>query len=231
MNLTPLKLEKGYTSEKLGNLSIKIPDVGEDKETIEMKVSLSELFKYATGLKFFEYQTKPENIEALCAYGSSLYKHFPLQEKTILHHRKKYILFGPNITRPETITAPREFPNDFDVMVITKKKFTLDDVVIPKRAVQTLQDRTSNRDRLYGYYDIVTRDSNLHITYRSVNQFLNGLGKGDELSESVVKYGLIIAATPSFEKMLNGISNPKREPLHSIHWDDNEKGKLNGKIK
>jgi len=65
-------------------------------------------------------------------YGSTLYKNFPIEEK-IPVTKRKYLLWGPKETVIKTIKKPRHFPNDFDVMVITRQGFIDDKVIIPKR--------------------------------------------------------------------------------------------------
>jgi len=59
---------------------------------------------------------------------------------------------------------------------------------------------------------------------------LTGLGDGDELSESVLKYGLPIIGQNKFAEIIKNITSPKRGPLHKIEWEENFEGRLEGKI-
>ena len=231
-------MQKYYDSEKLGTLVESIPECG------EVSVDLSQLFKHATGLKFLKHLITPENIESMCVYGSVLYKHFP-NEKQIIHKTKKYMFFGPEKQFIKTIKKSRKLPNDFDVMVITKQGFTEDKVITPIKHLESdfafgysldyeVIDFTAVETKKmvptsYGYSEDIG-GANLHITYRSAEQFLTGLGDGDELSESVLKYGLPIIGQNKFAEIIKNITSPKRGPLHKIEWEENFEGRLEGKI-
>lgn len=233
-DITPELMKIYFESGKLGTLVETIPGCG------IVTVDLSQLFKHATGLKFFEFQTSPENIEVMAVYGSTLYNHFPTEEQVPITKRK-YLLWGPKETVVKTIQKPRHFPNDFDVMVITKEGFSDDKVIIPKRHLKgdgygswevidfTAVGTKRNVSDGYGYFE-VKGDANLHITYRSVEQFLAGLGKGDELSESVVRYGIPLIGQGRFSEIVKDITSPRREATHRVEWDEDLEGKLQGKI-
>jgi len=70
----------------------------------------------------------------------------------------------------------------------------------------------------------------LHITYRSLDQFLNGIGRGDELSESVVRYGIPLVGAERFYEIIKNIASPRREALHQVEWREDKNGVLQGRI-
>jgi len=226
-------LEKYFEANRLGSIVIKIPDIG------EVSVDLQQLFRYTTGLEFFEFQTRPDNIMAICVYGSVLYKHFEEVEHKV-ERRKKYLLFGHEQISTREVTK-RRMPNDVDVMVITKDGLTDDKFIIPKRRVigdsygsrEVIEHAAVDTRRLvpddYGYIE-VRGGANLHITYRSVEQFLAGIGNGDKLSESVIKYGIPIAGQRYFDQLMRKVTSHKREARHSIGWYEDLEGKLHGRI-
>lgn len=224
-------MKKYFESGKLGRLSVQIPNCG------TISADLIQLYRHATGLKFFEYQTSPENIEAMAVYGSVLHKHFPQETNT--RTRKKWVLFGPEIQ--EEVTKPRKMPNDFDVMVITREGLTDDKIIVPKKKLvdtgcgyieSTIPTAVETKELVcdgYGYIE-VRGGSNLHITYRSIEQLLDGLGQEDTVSESVVRYGIPIIGEGKFSEVLREVSSPKREALHHVEWSEDLEGKLQGKI-
>jgi len=230
-DITPELMKKYFESGKLGRLSVQIPNCG------TILGDLTQLYRHATGLQFFEYQTSLENIEAMAVYGSVLYKHFP--QETTTKTRKKGVLFGPEIQ--EEVTKPRKMPNDFDIMVITKKSLTDDKIIVPKKKLvdtgygyieSTIPTAVETKELVcdgYGYIE-VRGGLNLHITYRSIEQLLNGLGQGDTISESVVRYGIPIIGKKRFSEVLKDVSSPKREVLHRVEWSEDLEGKLQGKI-
>ncbi len=233
-DITPKLMQRYYESNRLGTLRETIPECG------IVSVDLSQLFRHATDLKFFEAQTRPEDIEAMAVYGSTLYKHFPI-EKQVQVTKKRYWLWGPEETVVKTLRKERKFPKDFDVMVITKQGFTNEKVIIPKRHFDSdgygswevidsaaVETKTKVSDG-YGHYE-VRGGANLHITYRSVEQFLNGLGKGDELSDSVVRYGIPLIGAERFGNIISEVTLPKRETHHSVEWDEDLEGRLQGKL-
>ncbi len=237
-DITPKLMQKYFESGKLGNIRIEIPD--QNNIYKEMDVDLSELYRHSTGIKFFKFEVSPEEIQTMCVYGSVLYKHFSLEEKIPIT-RKKYWLFGPTQTTIRTKSKPIHFPNDFDIMIITNKAFSKEKIIKPKKHIvddsygpYEVIDHTSikTKKRLpssYGYFEILG-GANLHIVYRSVEQFLKGLGKGDTLSESVVRYGIPIVGQEKFYKIIDEVNYPKREAKHFIKWTEDLEGKLQGEI-
>jgi len=239
-DITPELMQKYFEAEKLGKLSLDFPGCS---RLSTINVDLPILFRHITDSKFFEYAINPRDVESIAVYGSVLHKHFPKKRKEI--RGKKYILFGPEVVKK--VYEEREIPSDLDVMVITKEGFTEDKVIIPERkpivneygyVEAILSDGksgiTTKRPDIneYGYIEGFVKggDLDLHITYRSVEQFLEGLGKGDELSESVIGYGIPIIGQERFSGIVKDIQSPKREALHQVEWNEDLEGKLQGKI-
>lgn len=61
----------------------------------------------------------------------------------------------------------------------------------------------------------------LHISYRSIDQFLDGIGNGDTVSETVLQYGVPIINKERFEEIAERVTVPARKPLHRIKWRQN----------
>lgn len=252
--LTPLSRElnadlfyKYYQEGMLGLMELTIPGV------MKIKVELDKLFEHITNLKSSEDRTAPDNIEAICVYGSALYRHFGTEE-TLRQERRKWVLFGPKQVETRTFTRYKT-PRDFDILVILKEGLTDDKVVVPKRTLIRTRTALVNIGygasvehiksdgssgiltsipvvNEYGYIERFARgeDLDLHICYRSVEQFTAGLGQGDELSESVVRYGVPLVGQERFNALVGSV-NFERAPLHSVHPFEDLQGKLQIKIK
>ena len=232
-DITPELLKKYFEAGKLGRLSVEIPQCG------TISANLNQLYRHGTGLQFFEYQTSPEEIEAITVYGSVLFKHFSTEKG--IRAKKKYVLFGPEVK--EEVSKPRRMPDDFDVMVITREGLTDDKIIVPKKKLvdtgygyveSTIPTAVETKELVtgaggYGYVE-VRGGSNLHITYRSVEQLLKGLGQGDTVSESVVRYGVPIIGENRFAQIVQKVTSPKREQLHRVEWKEDLEGRLQGEI-
>lgn len=222
-----------------------------------IELDLSKLFSHATE------KIELEDIEAICVYGSVLYKHFHSGGRgERIKIRRKYWLFGPKL-HLKTIKKLKYLPRDFDVMVITKTNPPLEEKIIKPRNLSSYDNgdsfyhhrsRSSINDFVvmesvvkieewwskigWHYHDPPNKFKDfltyvyrpLHITYRSVEQFLTGIGHGDELSESVVRYGIPIIGKNRFEEIIRDIRFPKREPLHQVGCSEKFGGKLECKI-
>lgn len=238
-----------YRRGNLGTLHIAIPrDNIAISEDINIRVELDKLFEHVTNLKSFEERTRPDSIEAICVYGSVLFKQFGTEE-VVREERRKFVLFGPKQVKEQRKTRYKT-PRDFDILVILKEGLTEDRVIVPKRT-------TIKIDTGYGYFDIVKSngasgiltevpvsdgiygyiegyvrggDLDLHISYRSVEQLLAGIGHGDELSESVIKYGVPLIGQERFNQLVASVTSLTREPLHGVQWSEDKQGKLQGRI-
>lgn len=245
--LTPLTkeldatlLNSYYQKGKLGMLELTIPEV------MTISVELGKLFEHVTNLRSFEDRITPDNIEAICIYGSVLYEHFAT-EKILTQVRKRWILFGPKQVKRQAVTYYKT-PEDFDVLVILKRGLTDDKVIIPKRSTTIIHTgygyiedvRSDGSSGIltgipvvneYGYIENYVRgeDLDLHISYRSTRQFLAGLGQGDTLSESVVRYGVPLVGQKRFNEIIIS-KNGKRSPLHSAQIFENSQGVVQAKI-
>ena len=239
-NLTIHAMEEYYKTNKLGDLSLTWPNEKRD----QIRADLSKLFGLSMGLESINDQMPPEqicpqNIESILVYGSVLFKTLPKITETISH--RKYLIFGPKITK--TITLPRKLvPNDFDVMVILKEGFSQEKLIIPQRIL--VNDLPG-----YGHYEYISPaverithysfddtcyplkiGMNLHISYRSVEQFINGIGKGDTVSEKVAEFGIPIVGKDDFEERIRKINFSNRKVLHEILWSLDECENLQGKL-
>lgn len=236
--------QKLLESKRLGQLQVKIP------ATAKISIDLETLLSFATDSSSFGHQTRTTKVEAICLYGSTLYKHFE-ETRTIEERRRRYILFGPEQVSKKTLVLRRK-PKDTDVMVITREGLTEDKVIVPVRRqvphryglfneygyIETISDggsgvTTKDPDvDFYGHIEgyVPGADLDLHITYRSIQQLLSGLGHGDELSESVVRYGVPIFGRDRFESIIEGVQSPTRSALHSIEWSEDSEGKLTANL-
>ncbi len=230
-DITLQLMQRYFEAGKLGRLSVEIPQCG------TISADLDHVFRHGTGLQSFEYQTSPQNIEAIVVYGSVLFKHFPLEK--VVTTRKELVFFGPEIR--EELTKPRSMPNDFDMMIITREGLTDDKVIVPRKKLvntrygtrygsveTTIPTAVETRRPGYGYIEV--GGSNLHITYRSVEQLLSGLGKGDTVSESVVRYGIPVIGQNRFREIIRNVTSPKREAQHFVEWEEDLDGRLQGRI-
>ncbi len=230
-SLTAEVFQKYLDHKQLGRLSIHIPDC--KNGSMSINVNLESLFRDATGYKFFKHENKPEDIEAMCVFGSVLYKQFPRPIE--IKNRKKWFLFGEKITKEKLLLRNR--PNDFDVMVITKENLTEDKIIIPQLIKEKYEKKPKGiAEAEWGVDDgyggvIVRTDYGVHIIYRSVEQFLAGIGHGDTVSECVFKYGVPIIGKEKFDKLVDRNHDYiKREQLHDIEWTESLEGVLSGKI-
>jgi hypothetical protein len=87
-DITPEYMQSIYKSEKLENLNVSIPNVRRFVDgKISVNIDMENLWKYVANLytlpinlsKIDKEKVTPENISAVCIYGSILYKHFPTE--------------------------------------------------------------------------------------------------------------------------------------------------------
>lgn len=222
----------------------------------DLYLDLNALCTDGMKINSFEQQTAPENVEVICVFGSILYKNFPRKEKI---KRKKWFFFGPWIEREflRPQKDPNDFDALFILKEgLTQHKIILPRHTSFgtkhwrgfERTERRLNPKTSSEEGLYGSYGVIDyapfgdlpelkRDrssflhaKSLHITYRSLEQFLNGIGNGDEISESIIEYGLPLFGKERFYEIIQNIKIPERRALHSIEWSKDKEGKLEGRI-
>ena len=254
-DITPRAFHEYYKAKKLGNLRIEFPACSKCKE---VRLSLREL--YRLGIFYYKSNKKDsscsvfeknfENIEFVCVYGSILYNNFPL-------FKRKYLFFGSLIPtkgqkRPhdfdvlcitkdklidEKIIIPKRVKSwhlfnqtgvdifhDSSIESAVKRVYT-------ERGYTRVETYNSS-DSYYEFSGYVDQEDNLplHITYRSLDQFLNGIGRGDEVSESVVRYGIPLVGAERFYEIIKNIETPRREALHQVEWSEDKNGVLQGRI-
>ncbi len=211
-------LERLASEGNAGKLEIKIPiQAGEEERDIRdgvMRVNLTDLIKYATTPEIGDHQIMAQDIEAVSVIGKALYKHFD--------------------------HPYRAMRKDLDMVVLLTNQYDEKNIVIPKRTVDAKLRKGYDyieiiETAVYTEYpEMVSRlllppeikmkewVADLHISYRSLNQFRNGIGHGDSISESVVSYGVPIIGIKKFNRIVDEIQEPVREPLHETVYHNNE---------
>ena len=71
--------------------------------------------------------------------------------------------------------------------------------------------------------------SKLHIVYRSLDQFLEGIDNRDKISENIFKTGVPIVGKSNFHEIISRFDTRERKQLNEIKWNY-EEGKLTGKM-
>ena len=223
-----------FGANNLGALRINIPHAPCE----ELSLKLENLIKHLN----------LSDTESICVYGSSLYRNFTTKREN------RWLFFWP-----KRIKERNKKPNDFDVMVITKETPKLEQMIIQSEInLNEITEYSFYHGGYYTWHELIVgevpvtfkirgkwfgeikeiadyfsslkkRAAGLHIIYRSLDQFLSGPGKGDELSESVVRYGIPIIGIERFNQIVQTIQYPERKPLHDIKWYIS-RGKLNGEI-
>jgi len=232
--LSPLDSVKTMQSlaleRRLGRVHINIPDhVG------SLDIPLDTLYRTVTGIPGLPSHVNGDDVECICLYGSALYLNHPVPD--LEGTKRKYGFFGKKV--PYTVRGTRQLPRDVDVMVIMHSNFSDEKVVAAKRNlhdtgygfVEVVVDGPVPAKRCtwegYGYVGVNTW-CGLHIAYRSKEQFVSGIGSGDELSESIHNHGVPIVGAQQFEELV-AQSARARNVQHAIEWSD-EAGVLNGQL-
>ena len=225
-------LQKYYNDKDLGRLTADAPVFD-----AEFFINLDIFFRSIIGLKMYEPAINPQNIESVCIYGSVLYKHFPpkIEEKVT-----KFLGFVINKEKRKV----QDYPNDFDIAVILKEGISPDKVIITKRHESDSSDivlPSGARKKLPIFNEIAlmygrlipidSEEGNmpLHIAYRSIEQFLNGIKQGDELSQSIYNYGLPIVGQTIFNEIIKPVFG-NRNPLHTVQWYETPEGKFSATV-
>lgn len=201
--------------------------------------SICSYLKRSSASRRIYAKINPSDIECICAYGSVLYKNFPKIEK------KRLFFFSEEVNKS---------PSDFDIMVITRNDVKEEKIIrTVKRTEEYTVEVSSGGDH---YMDPVTTGyitktrtvfkgpvlkfrkkgygamggADLHILYYSLDRFLRGVKEGDEISESVVRYGIPLVGAKRFDEIVKDIKNLKREALHRVELVEDENGWLQGEI-
>jgi len=225
-NITTKQFKNFYENRNLGSLIISNPKTS-PRHGWTIKINLQTLYEELLCPKGHEddHKITIDNIRAIILYGSSLFKHFP----PIIKSRKKWRFFGPNIIKIKEKGPPHDI--DFMILLRNKLKDMNNDIIIPK---------VHKTHHGYGSYDVRVDSSielsygsnpkglKLHIAYRTDKQFLNGIDKGDTISTWIYKYGVPFVGKQTFLEMIKNISEIKKEPLHTLSWNYEEK--LNGSL-
>jgi hypothetical protein len=164
------------------------------------------------------------SIESICLYGPVLYRNFPPKTKEL--HKRRYRFFGPITTK--IVEQPREIPASIDFLAITT-----DEVKKGNRDAYCSSDPGALR--IYGcaefsYYNHIADFSNGGMWWEPrmeiaadirVNFMAAGeLGEESEDLRKVLCYCVPIIGEHRFEEIINSDLAVHRNPLHSIHWEN-----------
>ena len=226
----------------------------------EVSVDLSKVFRSITGYEAFSYTIDPANIESICIHGSTLYNHFPFKReeykskrfhffgpervRQVYEHRDTphevdlMILLKEGLTGDKVIVPERtRNGNRVDQKTVISegktRKVMLDPLDLMYGAyVYEVDGAVAKIDvsatTFPGYRD--ERTMPLHLAYRSIDQFIEGIGKGDFLSEEVTQYGIALIGNGNFKEIVANIKSIERKPFHNVIWSEDLNGNLNGKV-
>jgi hypothetical protein len=190
------------------------------------KVIRLDLFKFFDlfSESFFP-PVKIDDIQVVCLFGSTLYKHIPRKSVLETVVKKKYIFFGDISVKNIGKKLPRAQPNDIDLMVISRGDVSLKEN--NKAEISTLycREKESGMYSSSSEYKIVG-DLPVHIHYRSVSQFLNGINGDDTVSRYVATYGIPFVGQNRFKEILSNIKNNSRDIRHKLKWKNQSRRKL-----
>jgi len=253
-DITPKKLFEYYESRRLGHLTVPLSD---GYASSYYYLDLAALCTGGMNVSDFEQQTAQENVEVICAFGSALHKNFPRKEKI---RRKRLFFFGSWIekefSRPrknpddfDALFILKEGLTNDKIILPEYNSFGYKSWKKSERTERKVSPDIGSEEGLYGPYDMVysspfgklpnIREDNtysvsdakpLHITHRSIKQFLRGICNGDDISKSVVEYGIPLFGRERFYEIIKDIKTPKREALHNVVWREYLNGRLEGTI-
>ncbi len=203
---------KYFEKQRLGKLYFPNGEYLEDYRTYSnFFVNLTDLYKLVSGWKVNHTLVPIGDIIAVIAFGSAV-RH-PGVEK-IPHTRRKYFLFGPDIT---SVRERPIQPRDADFLIITGENLMREEILEP-----------ISRET----YDAGTwlKRGGIHIVNRGVNQLLNGVQGNDTISISALREGVPIFFNERFPDVVTRAGVIKTTP-RKILWDENSEGLLTGKIR
>jgi len=207
-------VKKLFAKGHLGELLIPYRGLPEPKKKKWIEIKLFDFFNsFSAGSAPI---VKMDNIEVVCLFGSTLYKHIPKPIKYDSVLRKKYIFFGEMLVRDVKKELPRPAPRDVDIMVISNVPPSLSDIN------GVINSAFYRRQKIHSYYGGSGYKEiggvPVHIHYRSVSKFLNGINNGDTVCRYVAKYGIPFVGHDKFNEILGKIKNNKRYIRHKLKW-------------
>jgi len=230
-DITPKLMQDYSESNKLGFIKSKIPiQPNEDEPDILMGSVELDLSKLYDIIKPNHKKGDEASIISVCVFGSVLYKHFDSPYSEIPHDLDLMCILAysddKNIVIPERVVKPKTRKEasgyGYNEVIESSVVYT----TTPTKVYSTFLDYFFGTSK----YESVDGAIPLHVSYRSVNQLINGLGRGDTLSESVVAYGILIIGQKRFAEIIKDIKSPERKPLHSVAWKVDLEGRLQGEI-
>lgn len=172
-------------------------------------VNLNDLYKLVVGWKVGENTVRSEDIVAVIVFGSSVH-HPGFREEVVT--RRKYWLFGSKVKI--TKKTPLQ-PKDIDILLVTSQNLTR-------------EESYPHVSRETGY-GTVTMKGGIHLVTRGVDQLLKGVHVGDIVSIDALREGVAICANGRFEDVVAQAAMNRTTP-RSIYWDQDNTGRLNGRI-
>lgn len=214
-NVDALTVEKLFKDNKLCNLEVyyerNICPEGQSS-TAKFAFKLDSFFEAINSKVTFS------EISSICLFGSVLYRHIPIPTVVVDRIVKKRGTISIVKTKEE---RERPLPNDIDIFVLLKHKLSEGE----PDAIQTIplcERKIYKKISGYGgsYLEKISGDSDLplHISFRSISQFLNGINHGDEISEYVATFGIPFVGQKKFYQTLKHIKGNVRKDMHRIKW-------------
>ena len=225
-DVDPITVKHLFEEQKLNNLTIfykrnMCPKDFERK--VYFSFSLMTFFeKLLSDDLFIDSSISFNDISSICLFGSVLHKHIPVPIEVTHHTVKK----GGAIQTVEVKEEkPRSIPNDIDIFVMLKSGL-LDSpktvTTIPLASKSIFRKQVVQGVGSYGGDEtrIVEHGSTLplHISIRSISQFLNGINNGDEVSEYISTFGVPFVGQKNFSQTLEKIKGNVRKDMHKIRW-------------
>jgi hypothetical protein len=222
-NLSMKDFTRYFEQKRLGKLSFPNGRCYVSTEradtTTNLFVKLHEVYKLITGWKINRTLVPLNDIVAVIAFGSTV--RFPNAGfSEHIWKRRKYFLFGPEITfRHQTLKKPE----DVDFYVLTGKNMTREEIIHSESI--TLYSN-------YGSAEAYTKKAGIHLINRGVNQFLKGIKADDTVSISAIKEGVPIFFNGRFNNVLTQANQlgVKRGTPRKVLWDEDNEGCLFGEI-
>src|SRR3989338_101793 len=178
------------------------------------KRKLKKLFRFMFGIS--DFQLPPSDIYSICIFGDILESNFVRSFDVLTISSRGNIdekVIRPKFKEEYEESYESEYTYYFTGGPETKR------VWIPKKVVK-FAPVSSN----------VGANPNLHIVYRSLDQFLEEIDKNDEVREDVLKRVIPIIGISSFNEITSRLVG-NREKNYDLKWSENPyKGELEGKL-
>lgn len=211
-NITLKDIEPLSEKGLLGNIKIKYRDYF-TKRNSNTKFKINQYFNIKLEDLFDGIKkdiTNPEEIETICLFGSVLYRHF----------------FHPINNAGQVLK--KKSPSDIDFGIILKKDLGLNESTFRKIG-EFYKPYKTRRGNDYGsWWESHNEISEIpvHISYFSIEQFLNNSEQEKGAMKNIIEYGLPIIGQEKFKEIVKNAKSQKRKPFHKFRWN-HKKGRLN----